>query len=150
MSLHQHSVAQSLDGASGHAVRAGMTSQQPAQMEMPDIGKYAPGFPCPPTFEDPREEREYLKGRLAAAFRIFGAKGFGKGVAGHISCRDPIEPHTFWLNAFGQSYSTIRRSDLIRVDYEGNVLQAGRYRLVNRAAIMIHVAGMLAPQRMLP
>ena len=29
-------------------------------------------FPAPPTFEDPLEERDYLKGRLAAAFRIFG------------------------------------------------------------------------------
>jgi hypothetical protein len=29
-------------------------------------------FPQPPTFEDPHEERDYLKGRLAAAFRIFG------------------------------------------------------------------------------
>ena len=29
-------------------------------------------FPSPPTFEDPLEERDYLKGRLAAAFRIFG------------------------------------------------------------------------------
>jgi hypothetical protein len=31
-----------------------------------------PNFPGPPQFDDPHEEREYLKGRLAAAFRIFG------------------------------------------------------------------------------
>lgn len=31
-----------------------------------------PKFPGPPKFEDKYEEREYLKGRLAAAFRIFG------------------------------------------------------------------------------
>jgi hypothetical protein len=30
-------------------------------------------FPAPPKFDDPYEEREYLKGRLAAAFRIFGS-----------------------------------------------------------------------------
>lgn len=29
-------------------------------------------FPRPPTFEDKYKERDYLKGRLAAAFRIFG------------------------------------------------------------------------------
>ena len=29
-------------------------------------------FPSPPTFDNPHEERDYLKGRLAAAFRIFG------------------------------------------------------------------------------
>lgn len=44
-------------------------------------------FPSPPTFDDKYEERTYLKGRLAAAFRIFGKYGFDEGVAGHITCR---------------------------------------------------------------
>jgi hypothetical protein len=35
-------------------------------------------FPQAPSFEDPYKEREYLKGRLAAAFRIFG---FGKSAS---------------------------------------------------------------------
>lgn len=46
-----------------------------------------PNFPRPPKFDDPHEEREYLKGRLAAAFRIFGKYGFDEGVAGHITLR---------------------------------------------------------------
>jgi hypothetical protein len=44
-------------------------------------------FPRPPKFEDPLEERDYVKGRLAAAFRIFGKFGFDEGVAGHITVR---------------------------------------------------------------
>lgn len=36
-------------------------------------------FPKPPVFEDKHAEREYLKGRLAAAFRIFGKNGFDEG-----------------------------------------------------------------------
>jgi len=44
-------------------------------------------FPKPPKFDDPHKEREYLKGRLAAAFRIFGKYGFDEGVAGHITVR---------------------------------------------------------------
>lgn len=44
-------------------------------------------FPRPPKFDDPYKEREYLKGRLAAAFRIFGKYGFDEGVAGHITLR---------------------------------------------------------------
>ena len=44
-------------------------------------------IPSPPTFTDKYEEREYLKGRLAAAFRIFGKYGFDEGVAGHITLR---------------------------------------------------------------
>jgi len=53
-------------------------------------------FPRPPTFEDKHKEREYLKGRLAAAFRIFGKYGFDEGVAGHITLRDPVQPDCFW------------------------------------------------------
>ena len=37
-------------------------------------------FPKPPVFEDKHAEREYLKGRLAAAFRIFGKNGFDEGI----------------------------------------------------------------------
>lgn len=43
--------------------------------------------PGPPTFDDPYKEREYLKGRLALAFRIFAKFGFDEGVAGHITLR---------------------------------------------------------------
>ncbi|KAM3536764.1 hypothetical protein ARSEF1564_010313 [Beauveria bassiana] len=42
------------------------------------------GFPQPLTFEDKRKEREYFKGRLTAAFRIFAKYGLNEGVAGHI------------------------------------------------------------------
>lgn len=44
-------------------------------------------FPSPPKFTDKYEEREYLKGRLALAFRIFGKEGYDEGVAGHITVR---------------------------------------------------------------
>lgn len=38
-------------------------------------------------FEDKYEEREYQKGRLALAFRIFAKLGYDEGVAGHITLR---------------------------------------------------------------
>ena len=44
-------------------------------------------IPAPPSFDNTLDEREYLKGRLAAAFRIFGKYGFDEGVAGHITVR---------------------------------------------------------------
>lgn len=43
-----------------------------------------------PTFESLEQERLYRKQHLAAAYRIFAARGFDEGVAGHISVRDPI------------------------------------------------------------
>ena len=49
--------------------------------------KEMPNFPSPPQFEDKHKEREYAKGRLAGAFRIFGKYGFDEGVAGHITLR---------------------------------------------------------------
>ncbi|KAK4983779.1 hypothetical protein LTR50_007025 [Elasticomyces elasticus] len=97
-------------------------------------------FPAPPKFDDPVEEREYLKGRLAAAFRIFGKWGFDEGVAGHITLRDPVEPDTFWVNPFGVAFSLMKASDLIRVNEEGKVIDGGECRLLNAAAFMIHAA----------
>ncbi|KAF2400319.1 class II aldolase/adducin domain-containing protein [Trichodelitschia bisporula] len=94
----------------------------------------------PPTFEDKYKEREYLKGRLAGAFRIFGKYGFDEGVAGHITLRDPVEPNTFWVNPFGVAFSLIKASDLIRVDERGVVIDGGPCRLLNVAAYMIHEA----------
>ncbi|MCJ1439081.1 hypothetical protein MMC27_008472 [Xylographa pallens] len=99
-----------------------------------------PRFPGPPTFEDKYEERDYLKGRLAAAFRIFGKYGFDEGVAGHITMRDPVDPTTFWVNPFGVAFSLMRRSDLIQVDHSGKVIDGGEVRLLNAAAYMIHAA----------
>ena len=97
-------------------------------------------FPAPPKFTDKYEEREYLKGRLALAFRIFGKEGFDEGVAGHITLRDPVKPDHFWVNPFGVAFSQIKSSDLIMVNHEGKVVDGGPVRLLNQAAYMIHAA----------
>lgn len=99
-----------------------------------------PSPPRPPTFTDKHEEREYQKGRLAAAFRIFGKYGFDEGVAGHITLRDPVQPDCFWVNPFGRAFSLITKSDLILVDHSGKVIGGGENRLLNTAAYMIHSA----------
>lgn len=46
-----------------------------------------------------------------------------------------------WVNPFGVSFNHIRRSDLVRIDYKGNVLEGGSVQLINRAAVLIHAAG---------
>ncbi|KAF2261956.1 arad-like aldolase/epimerase [Lojkania enalia] len=99
-----------------------------------------PAFPQPPKFDDPYKERTYLKGRLAAAFRIFGKYGFDEGVAGHITLRDPVDPTTFWVNPFGVAFSMIKASDLILVNEDGQIIDGGPVRLLNSAAYMIHSA----------
>ncbi|RQM07808.1 hypothetical protein DH86_00000682 [Scytalidium sp. 3C] len=96
--------------------------------------------PKPPVFEDKYKEREYQKGRLALAFRIFAKLGFDEGIAGHITLRDPVEPTSFWVNPFGVAWPTLKASDLIRVDKDGKVVDGGPVRLLNVAAYMIHHA----------
>ncbi len=91
-----------------------------------------------PTFASVEEERKHRKEKLAGALRIFGRLGFGEGVAGHITVRDPEFPDHFWVNPFGMSFRHIRSSDLILVNHNGDVVYGTRP--VNRAAFVIHAA----------
>lgn len=54
----------------------GAESSQAAGAETAKVRMHMPTMP---TFETKLEEREYLKGRLAAAFRIFGKYGYDEG-----------------------------------------------------------------------
>lgn len=92
----------------------------------------------PPTFATVEEERLHRKQKLAGALRVFGRVGYGEGVAGHITVRDPEFPELFWVNPFAVSFRHMRVSDLILVDHEGNVVYGNRP--VNRAAFVIHSA----------
>lgn len=83
------------------------------------------------------ERRERL-GRLAGALRIFGRLGFGEGVAGHVTVRDPEFKDLFWVNPLGVSFKLMRVSDLICVNRAGEVVHGERP--VNRAAFVIHSA----------
>lgn len=89
-----------------------------------------------PQYDDPADVRRHMKQRLAASFRIFGRLGFGEGVAGHITARDPEHPDCFWVNPFAMSFHHVRVSDLILVNHDGEVIE-GEYQ-VNRAAFAIH------------
>jgi ribulose-5-phosphate 4-epimerase/fuculose-1-phosphate aldolase len=92
----------------------------------------------PATFATPEEERLHRKQKLAGALRIFGRFGFGEGVAGHITVRDPEFPDHFWVNPFGKSFRHMTVSDLILVNHHGDVVYGKQP--VNRAAFVIHAA----------
>jgi len=94
--------------------------------------------PFPESFATVEEERAHRKAKLAGALRVFGRLGFGEGVAGHITVRDPEFPDHFWVNPFGMSFRHIRSSDLILVNHDGEVVY-GDY-MVNRAAYVLHSA----------
>jgi ribulose-5-phosphate 4-epimerase/fuculose-1-phosphate aldolase len=116
-------------------------TQQTPSTEQSGMSEFEPtqegiSLPRPPTFATSAEERLHRKQQLAGAFRIFGRFGFGEGVAGHITVRDPEDDHLFWVNPFGMSFRHIRVSDLIAVDHEGVVRHGNRP--VNRAGFVIH------------
>jgi ribulose-5-phosphate 4-epimerase/fuculose-1-phosphate aldolase len=90
----------------------------------------------PAAFDSVEDERLHRKQRLAAAFRLFSRFGFDEGVAGHITARDPEDPHRFWVNPFGLHFGHVRVSDLICVDADGTVVEGDRP--VNTAAFAIH------------
>lgn len=93
---------------------------------------------APPVFASPAEERLERKQKLAGALRLFGRLGFGEGVAGHITVRDPEFPELFWVNPLARSFKQMRVSDLVLVDHDGQVVYGSEP--VNRAAFCIHSA----------
>jgi ribulose-5-phosphate 4-epimerase/fuculose-1-phosphate aldolase len=93
---------------------------------------------APPRFTSVEEERRHRQERLAGALRIFGRLGFGEGVAGHITARDPEFPDHFWVNPFALSFNRVRVSDLLLVNHAGEVVIGDRP--VNRAAFVLHAA----------
>lgn len=116
------------------------TNNSELSSEAPSAAMQGLKFPRPPTFSNKFEEREYQKGRLALAFRLFAKYGFDEGVAGHVTLRDPVDPTTFWVNPMGVAWPTLKASDLILVNSEGKVVDGGKVRLLNTAAYMIHHA----------
>lgn len=82
-----------------------------------------------------------MKERLAGAFRIFAALNFDEGVAGHISVRDVVNPHAFWVNPYGVAFDAMTVDDLVLVDHDGRVLEGGRPgfgQVINAAGFAIH------------
>lgn len=64
-------------------------TQQSTQTDGAETAKVKMQMPAMPKFEDKMEEREYLKGRLAAAFRIFGKYGYDEGMSAPGHHRHP-------------------------------------------------------------
>ncbi|KAH8690394.1 class II aldolase/adducin N-terminal [Phaeosphaeriaceae sp. PMI808] len=77
---------------------------------------------------------------MALAFRVFARLGYTDGMAGHISVRDPENPHTFWTNPLAVHFGLLKASDMILVDYQGKPIGGNMSRPANAAGFMIHSA----------
>ncbi len=88
-----------------------------------------------PDIVDSNELRAHRKRRLAVAYRIFGAMGWGSVGDGHISARDPERPDCFWLGRYGVPFRHMTADDLVLVGPDGTV-EGGAH--INRTAYYIH------------
>lgn len=88
-----------------------------------------------PEIDDPAELRAHRKRRLALAYRVFGAMGWGTLGDGHISARDPQRTDAFWLGRYGVPFRDMTTDDLVLVGLDGSVEGGGH---INPAAYWIH------------
>ncbi|WWC61544.1 uncharacterized protein I303_104128 [Kwoniella dejecticola CBS 10117] len=98
--------------------------------------------PPPPTFSDKHAEREYVKERLALAYRVIAREGMCEGASGHLTSRDPVDRDCFWVNPYGLHFSRMTSSDLLMVDHHGKIVMGGKphQQRYNAAAFVIHSA----------
>ncbi|KAK8210777.1 class II aldolase/adducin N-terminal [Phyllosticta capitalensis] len=97
-------------------------------------------LPGVPLYSDMEKQRHFMLSHMAAAFRVFARKGYTEGMSGHISVRDPENPHTFWTNPLGRHFALLKASDMILVDYDGVAIGGNMSRPANAAGFLIHSA----------
>ncbi|KAK4047477.1 hypothetical protein OIV83_005389 [Microbotryomycetes sp. JL201] len=98
------------------------------QVAVPDFG------------DDLYAKREWVKQHLAGAFQMWGSNGFGEGVAGHITVRDPVKPDHYWMNPFAVHFSAVTVDNLVLVTPEGWVSPEGAQLPINTAGFHLHSA----------
>lgn len=78
---------------------------------------------------------------LAACYRLVALWDMTDMIANHISVRVPGEPEHFLINAYGLLYEEITASNLVKIDFDGNIVDKPPFDYgVNRAGFVIHSA----------
>ncbi|KAF5355481.1 hypothetical protein D9758_006335 [Tetrapyrgos nigripes] len=117
-----------------------------------------------PKFQSKYAEREWIKEHMAAVFRYWGKLGFGEGIAGHITVRDPVLPDHYWyvfdesarcpfllydgeetqksllLPQVGDMQYLFQKNKLVLMGPDGYVSPHGAQYTVNIAGYYIHTA----------
>ena len=62
---------------------------------------------------------------IVLACRALTVRGCDTGIGGHVSVRAPGED-AFWLNAFDRTLGEVTADDVMKLDYEGNLLAGKR------------------------
>jgi ribulose-5-phosphate 4-epimerase/fuculose-1-phosphate aldolase len=86
-----------------------------------------------------------LRIQLAAAYRLIDRFGMSDLIYTHLSARLPGPEKHFLLNPYGLMFSEITASSLIKVDFEGNIIDNSNF-TINRTGFVLHSAILSARQ----
>ena len=75
--------------------------------------------------------------QLAACYRVFAMLGWDEMIFNHITVKLD-EPGAFLINPYGMHFSEVTASSLVKVDIDGNKLDADNPWHVNRAGFVQH------------
>ena len=92
------------------------------------------------------ESEWHVRRDLAACYRLFVHFGWTDLIFTHLSARVPGHPEQYLINPYGLLFQEITASNLIKVDFDGNVI-AGDYPY-NDAGHAIHTAVLRARPEM--
>lgn len=63
---------------------------------------------------------------IVTACQALAANGCDTGIGGHVSVRAPGED-ALWINAFDRTLGEVGRDDVMKIDFEGNLLEGNRF-----------------------
>jgi ribulose-5-phosphate 4-epimerase/fuculose-1-phosphate aldolase len=84
------------------------------------------------------EEEWQLRIQLAACYRAFVFYGWTDSIFTHLSARVPGNPNQYIINPYGLLFHEVTASNLIKVDFDGNVVEGDHP--YNEAGHSIHSA----------
>lgn len=86
------------------------------------------------------QDEQSVREDLAAAYRLAALSGWDFLIFNHITARVPGPDLHFLINPFGLTYEEITASNLLKIDLDGNLIDAPADAAVNRAGFVIHSA----------
>lgn len=81
-----------------------------------------------------------LRVELAAAYRMVDHFGWCELIYGHLTAKVPGPDLHFLINPYGLNYDEVTASNLVKIDVDGNKIDAENPYPVNQAGFVIHSA----------
>ncbi|MDB5712790.1 MAG: aldolase [Sphingomonadales bacterium] len=75
---------------------------------------------------------------LASCYRVFAMMGWDEMIYNHITVKLPGEEGAFLINPYGMHFSEVTATSLVKIDIDGNKLDADNPWGVNRAGFVQH------------